>query len=28
MVENDLLVERGTSPTDPTKRYQLSEGKL
>lgn len=28
MVEKDLLVERGTSPTDPTKRYLLSEGEL
>ncbi|WP_025324163.1 Fic family protein [Deferrisoma camini] len=28
MVEKGLLVERGTSPTDPTKRYRLSEGEL
>ncbi|TET31766.1 MAG: Fic family protein [Planctomycetota bacterium] len=27
MVDKQLLVERGTSPTDPTKRYLLAEGK-
>ena len=26
MLEKGLLSERGTSPTDPTKRYELSEG--
>jgi len=28
MVEKGLLLEPGSSPTDPTKRYRLSEGKL
>ena len=28
MIDKGLLSERGTSPTDPTKRYQLAEGIL